>query len=273
MNSQPHPSSRRGAMLPLIAVAMVILFVAAMFAVDLARVHVTRSELRTATDAAARAAVETLGRTESESDAIDVALQIARSNVVAGQPLELDPDKIIFGAAKQNSDGTFSFQDRSSFADSSTIVNSVRVIGERTDGSPDGPVTMLFGRMFGQSSFQPVQSATATRLDRDIALVLDKSGSMAVNARFAALLNGVDVFVTELDNSVPKEFVSLTAYDTDPRKLVDMTDQLNLIKDAIAGESPGGRTGIGKAMQIGLKSLKDDSKSRGIALKSMVGDD
>ncbi len=43
------PAQRRGAMLPLLAVVMVILFVAAALSIDIARIHVTRSELRTAT--------------------------------------------------------------------------------------------------------------------------------------------------------------------------------------------------------------------------------
>jgi hypothetical protein len=51
---QTKRSARAGAMLPLIAVTMVILFVAAVLAIDIARIHVTKAELRTATDAAAR---------------------------------------------------------------------------------------------------------------------------------------------------------------------------------------------------------------------------
>ena len=267
----PTRRSRRGALLPLIAVAIVILFVAAVFAIDLARIHVTRSELRTATDAAARAAVEALGRTDSEAEAIDAAMLVARANIVAGKPLQLDPDNIVFGSAQQGSDGTFSFQNRGSLLSSGeTIFNSVRVTGERIEGSPDGPVNMLFGRLFGQTNFQPVQSATATRLDRDIGLVLDKSGSMSIGGRFEALLNGVEVFVDELEDTLPKENVSLVAYDTDPKKLVDLTDDLDSLNDAISEESPGGRTGIGKAMEVAMKSLKQDKKARKLALKSMV---
>ena len=129
---------RQGAMLPLIAVAIVILFVAAVLAIDVARMHVVRSELRTATDAAARAAVESLGRTESEADAIDAALAIARLNPVAGEPLDLDPDQIVFGSAQQNADGTFTFFAEGTGSDPNAIANSVRVLGERTSTSPNG---------------------------------------------------------------------------------------------------------------------------------------
>lgn len=262
-------------MLPLIAVTMVILFVAAVFAIDLARIHVTRSELRTATDAAARAAVENLGRTDSEAQALVAAINSAKANSVANVPLDLDPNKIFFGAAQQNSDGSFTFVSKADLQASVTdgravIANSVRVVGERIDGSPNGPVNMMFGGMFGVSTFEPVQVATATRLDRDIALVLDKSGSMNSNNRFSALKNGVDVFIKELKESNPKENVSLTVYDTFPRKLLNLTQNLDLIKTRLDEQRPGGRTGIGRAMEVALTSVQNDPQARSLALKSIV---
>ncbi len=98
-------------MLPMLAVVIVILFVAAALSVDIARVHVTRSELRTATDAAARAAVEALGREQSQDAAITAALEIANANQVAGTGLTLDPNNIRFGTASENGDGSFSFNE------------------------------------------------------------------------------------------------------------------------------------------------------------------
>lgn len=256
---------RQGAMLPLIAVVMVILFVAAVLAIDIARIHVTRSELRTATDAAARAAVEALGREQSRAAAIDAALAIAQENIVAGNGLDLDPATIQFGRSQQNLDGTFGFTE-----DDTDAINSVRVVGARTASSPDGPVNMMFGRMFGVEIFEPVQSATATRLDRDIALVLDKSGSMGSFGRFEALLNGVDVFLAELDSTTQRENVSLTVYDEFARKLVDMTTDLPQIADAIGDEVPSGFTGIGRGLALGLDSIQNDPQSRVFSLKSIV---
>lgn len=263
---------RAGAALPLIAVLLAFLFVAAVIGIDVARMHVVRSELRTATDAAARAAVEALGRTESEADAIDAALNVARLNLVAGQPLELDPSKIVFGAASQNPSGSFSFVDQADFdpEDSTTFPNSVRVLGERTADSPNGQINLLFGGIFGVDTFEPIQSATATRLDRDVSLVLDKSGSMSKNGRFKSLLAGVDVFVDELNATQPIENVSLTVYDTTPVKLLEITKDLESIRTAITAETPNGRTGIGLAMRVGLDSLLNDPNARNFALRSMV---
>ena len=262
---------RTGAMLPLIAVLIAFLFVSAVIAVDLSRIHVVRSELRTATDAAARAGVEVLGRGGSDADAIEAAVNIARLNQVAGQPLELDPSKIILGAAEQNPDGSFSFVDRANFgSDGNAFANSVQVLGERTSTSPSGQVNLIFGGLFGVDKFEPVQSATATRLDRDVALVLDKSGSMRNDNKFAGLLEAVDVFVEELEASSPVENVSLTVYDETPEKLLELTENLQEIQGAISDVDPGGFTGIGEAMLVGLNSLLNDPTRRRLALKSMI---
>ena len=257
-------SSRAGAMLPLIAVSMTILFVAAVLAIDIARIHVTRSELRTATDAAARAGVEALGREQSQSAATAAAIAIAEENLVAGNGLTLNPNDILFGTSTQKADGSFSF------VEGGPILNSVKVLGDRRSGSPDGVVPMMFGKMFGVNSFSPVQSATAARLDRDIGMVLDVSGSMGNFGRFDSLINGLDVFLVELENTIQKERVSLTVYETRPRKLVDLTENLTSISDAMDDESPGGRTGIGRALKVGLDSVLDDPLARPFALKSIV---
>ena len=260
---------RQGAMLPLIAVAIVILFVAAVFAIDVARIHVVRSELRTATDAAARAAVESLGRTESEADAIEAALAIARLNPVAGEPLDLDPDQIVFGSAQQNADGTFTFSEGTG-SDPNAIANSVRVLGERTSTSPNGEVGTFFGGLFGVDNFETTQSATATRLDRDIALVLDKSGSMNTDNRFAGLLDGVSVFVSELNASKPRENVSLIVYDIFPQKLLGLSEDLDAFLPEVNAQTPSGFTGIGRAMEVGLDSVLNDPNASRLALRSMI---
>ena len=270
--SHTYRFDRQGAALPLIAVLLVFLFVAAVIGIDVARMHVVRSELRTATDAAARAGVEAIGRTESRADAVQAALDIARLNFVGGEPLELDPDNIVFGAAVENADGSFSFVEQADFdpSDATTFANSVSVLGERTEGSPNGPINLLFGGIFGVDTFAPFQTSTATRLDRDIALVLDKSGSMAENGRFASLLDGVDVFVDELNATSPEENVSLTVYDTNPTKLLEMTKNLESIRTSLGSVQPAGFTGIGRAMRVGLDSLLNDPNSRTLALRSMI---
>ena len=60
-------SKRRGAMVVLIAMMLVILLMTVTFSVDVAYMQLSRTELRVATDAAARAAAEAFSRQQSSS--------------------------------------------------------------------------------------------------------------------------------------------------------------------------------------------------------------
>lgn len=255
---------RQGAMLPLIAVCLVILFCSVVMSIDIARIHVTRAELRTATDAAARAAAEALGRTQSIDDARNAALQVAQMNTVAGRPLTLRPDQVDFGSSVEQPDGLIGFQLNAS------PTNTVRVTGTRTADSIDGPVGLLFAPIFGLTQFEPRQIATATRLDRDIALVLDVSGSMAEDNRFGGLVNALRLFLAELEDSPQRELVSLTVYSTTGRKKVALTDDLDAIVDSFRTERPNGFTAIGEGLQLGINSVKNDPAARRFAEKTVV---
>ena len=87
-------------MLPLVAVVLIILFVSACLAIDIARIHVTRSELRTATDAAARAELNRITHPEIAR----LAEAKLRSLRQAGHPLIVYEAPLLFeaGALRQH---------------------------------------------------------------------------------------------------------------------------------------------------------------------------
>lgn len=255
---------RRGAMMVMIAFLLIILFVAAAFAIDIAYMHATRAELRTATDAAARAAAEALGRLQNSNAAIDAALRLAAANTVAGDPLLLDRNDVRLGSHRVEPDGRFRF------IEGGTPINSIRVIGERTDGSRSGPVALFFGPLFGVTKFQPVQEATSCRLDRDIALVLDVSGSMNDFGRFPALKNALRIFLRELE-AMPQECqVSLSVYSTNARQLHEMTGDFSAIERAFATQTASGFTAVGLGLRSGLRSIARDPNSRPFAFKEIL---
>jgi Mg-chelatase subunit ChlD len=223
-----------------------------------------RAELRTATDAAARAGAEALGRLESESAAIDAAVAIAAENIVFGHPLLLAPEDVVIGRNLPQSDGSFAFSPGGSPA------NAVRVTGRRQNGSPSGPVPLMFAPLFGVNQVEPVQVATAGRLDRDIALVLDVSGSMADEGRFPALQNALSVFLDELGATNQDEYVSLTKYSNTATKLQELTPNLALVESAFQSESPGGMTAIGLGLQSGLDSVLYDPAHRQLVTRSVI---
>ena len=83
-HTTPHRRlRRRGAMLILVAVLLIVLIVTVVFSVDVAYMQLTRTQLRSATDAAARAAAESLSRTQDTAQARAAAKAIATKNLVA----------------------------------------------------------------------------------------------------------------------------------------------------------------------------------------------
>lgn len=257
-------SSRAGAMLPLIAVCLVILFCSVVIGIDVARMHATRAELRTATDAAARAGAEALGRLQTREAAVTAAIQLASLNKVGGRPLTLRPSQIQVGRTVLTSGQTNQFQpDVMPF-------NAVRVIGERGSASADGSVSLFFGGMFGVREFQPIQAATACRLDRDISLVLDISGSMSDGGRMTGLKNAVRIFLDELAATPHVERVSLVVYSTTASKPLSLTENLPLVRQTLEPYQPNGMTAIGLGLQAGLNSVRNDSLARPFAEKTVL---
>src|SRR6056297_3242362 len=82
-------SRRRGAMLVLVVLCLPIILGFCVFALNVAWMQLTRSELRTATDAAARAASRMLSRRQDPDAARTAAHTAAGRNNVGGTPLLL----------------------------------------------------------------------------------------------------------------------------------------------------------------------------------------
>lgn len=257
-----NTTNRDGAMLPMVAVVIVILLVSVTIGVDIARMHLTRSELRTANDAAARAAVVEIANSEDALLAQDAAILVASRNMVAGQGLTLRRDQIEIGHAVDDGDSL-------SFVAGGTKLTSARVHGSRCSTAPDGPVDLIFGPIFGVDSFCTDLVSAATQSQRDIGLVLDVSGSMK-GERFAALEAALTSFLAVLDASPQEKRISLSVYETEARKIQNLTPDTAAISTAFSGEEAGGRTAIGKGMRRGLNSLLNDTNARQFAFKSMI---
>ncbi len=178
--------SRRGAIVPLFAILLPVLLILSSFAVNLSYMALTSTELKVATDAAARAG----GRAWSEFQDIHSAKQFAQlaaaQNKVAGAPLTLNPadgtGDIEFGFSVRSSNGygryQFSKKDASAVESGAEQANSIRINGRRLASSGSGSVSLLLGGVGATTSFEPQVSSTSTQVDRDISLVLDRSGSM-----------------------------------------------------------------------------------------------
>jgi Ca-activated chloride channel homolog len=256
--------NRCGAMIVLIAVMFTILLITLAFSVDVAYMQLSRTELRAATDAAARAGTEALSRLQSESAARAAAINIAAENKVAGIPLVITNADITLGQTAINPSGVWNFNS------GLTPENALRVSGERTSSSASGPISLFFGGMFGIYDYEPVQVAVASQLDRDIAIVVDRSGSMGSNNRWSGLSDAMDVFLTEINNTEQTEYVSLSSYSTYPANNQNLTADTSLITSAFSTLYPSGWTNIGGGLVMGTNSLKNDLLSRPYAAKTII---
>lgn len=264
---QTQSSNRRGAMLVLVVATLIILLIGAMYSVDIAYMHVVRAELRTATDAAARAGAGTLARTQNRNRAIAAAREYGLKNEVANKGLSLVANDIELGGIRP-------IGNKLEFVPNSKTLSAVRVSGHRDSKSADGPVPLFFGRAFNINSFSPNETASGAANVRDVALVLDVSGSMAEPmgsvTRIQALRQAVSVFLDELGRSSPMAQVSLSVYSTGSAELVPLTQNLNSIRSTVATLQPFGFTAIGAGLQTGVNSLINDPLTRPFAVKTIV---
>lgn len=210
---------RRGIVIPLLAVSLIMFLAMVAFSVDVSYMQLVRSELRSATDAAAKAGAESLRMNQNGNSAKVAARNMAKSNDVAGQKLDLNMNDIDLGQAIQQSDGSWTF------VNNAKPYRAVRVTS-RLDGQQNPTASLFFGPVLGVKAFQPTFTAVAAHLDLDIYLCIDRSHSMcfdfsgvdwvypsetplypdpicyppgASSSRWAGLESAVDVFLNECE--------------------------------------------------------------------------
>ena len=294
-SSRKQRATRRGAMLVLIAFCLPLLIIMAAFAVNVAWMQLVRTELRTATDAAARAAAKELSLSQNEAAARKEGQDAALRNKVAGQPLKLAAADIVFGKGAQATPTS-----RFTFTPGDPKPNAVQVTGLRTGGSASGPVNMLFTGILNTKLFEPQETAIATLLDRDICLVVDRSGSMMeslnggkdpqktcdpphpTKSRWGALAIAVNAFLDELAKTTQDERVGMVSYSSNKTECgntykistidSDLVSDLTIIRNEIKriGSKPvKGSTAISAGLDDGIKVLTG-AKARPFAIKTIV---
>lgn len=206
---RPCPRSRKGAMLVLVAVALVILLAAAAFSVDVAYMHLVREELRIATDAAAKAAVTKLSLGGTEDEARSLAVTIASKNRVAGKALTIDAANVQLGCS------TYATGSRWAFTKDATPLTAASVTVNMAGNTTPGTVNLFFGRLFGTSTFSPTRTSTAAFVRNKVCLCFDRSRSMTfdlsgINERWPTSSSG---WPTGVPSSAGAVKIGKTTYD------------------------------------------------------------
>ena len=263
---------RRGAIAVLACVLLVVLLMGAAVSIDLAYMQFTRSQLRAATDAAARAGGEALSRTDDITLARTAAKNAALQNVVAGQALTLADNQIVFGNAVVNQHGRYSF------AAGVEPFNGVQVVGDRSQNSAAGEVELFFGKLLGTTSFAPSLASTVVKgdfVERDFAVVVDRSGSMRSPAgnrqsKWQALRSALNGFFRALDETRDDEMVGLASYATNSR--LDQWLQLDYAEtqSILANIRVRGWTNIYAGINDGRRILNDTTRQRPDAKKILA---
>ncbi|WP_164103420.1 vWA domain-containing protein [Candidatus Laterigemmans baculatus] len=227
-------------------VFMLFTFVAAAaITVDFAHMQLAKTELRVATDAAAKAGAEALARTENRNQARAAAVEYARLNTVAGEPFRIRRSDVELGRLAFGSNG------RWEFVPNLEPANAVRVDGRTGGGARHSAIPLYFGQILGRDSFSPRHQATAGQQQVEICLCLDRSGSMLFDmsgeaysyapgnpylianrsmgemwrnhvspphptaSRWAVLARAVDVFLDEAADYNPPPRTSLVTWGSD----------------------------------------------------------
>jgi Flp pilus assembly protein TadG len=173
---------RKGAIVPLFLVLLPVLLILCGFAINLAYMQLVSTELKVATDAAAHAGGRAMSLSQTTDAAIEQAMVTAQTNRVGGKVLEIgteeggNPDLYVrFGtsARSNNGYGMYEFTEVSKAEVDSGAARATSVAFVSSTNLP-----LLFRAHGDFTHFTARRRSIATQVDRDIALVLDRSGSM-----------------------------------------------------------------------------------------------
>ena len=171
----------------MMAMILPVLALLAAFCINAAQMQLNRTELTVATDAAARAGGRAFSEEQTVSAAKTAAFVTAALNNVDGQPLQLQTEdsanEIEFGVTIQPDgvNGRYVFQKipTANVQSGAEFASAVRVNGRRDGGSLSGRVPLIIPGMLNADEFSANQQSVAMQVDRDISLILDRSGSMS----------------------------------------------------------------------------------------------
>ena len=190
-------SNRRGAVIPLFAILLPVLLIFCGFAINLAYMQVVSTEMKIATDCAAHAGGRAMsvsqedgtGKTLQErrdlaiEAGIGKAEELAGINRILGRQLSVGGQgsgsdiEIGFGRSIRGNNG-FGMYEYTQLPDSEVASGASRPSSLHVSANLDVQLPFRVLNTGGTTSFSPSRRSVATQVDRDVALVLDRSGSM-----------------------------------------------------------------------------------------------
>ena len=230
-------------MLVLVAVGMVVFFVAAVFSVDIAYMLMAREQLQIATDAAAKAAVVALAAGSNSTQATNTAISYAGMNQVGSGSLTITSSNVTLGRVSYVQGQPWTFN-----------ASGTPKIAARVTGSVSVP--LFFAKILGVANFSPSNTSTAAFVRNKWCLVLDRSGSMTWD------MTGTDFHYSDLGvysgwyNGFPGKWPSSPYYLTSTSRFAWLCTAANTFLTTLTN-SPGGTA----TNQVGLVTFGASASS------------
>jgi Ca-activated chloride channel homolog len=287
-------SPRQGSVLVLAAAIILMFALIGSYVINMAYVELSTTQLQVASDAVTRAAGRTFIVTGSKEKAITAARDIGKLNLVAREPLQIEDEDIVFGESVRKD-----FSSRYSFTPS-TKSNAVQVTARRSAATGDA-VKLLLPGFLSVNAVAMEKTAISTQVDVDVALVVDRSGSMAYaadekaaypplpkssppnwnfgqavppNSRWGDLEAAVSTFAKELDNSPIDIRLAVVSYSDGGKIEQSLSSNLLGSPASLAKYSKkfdSGATNIAAGLNAGGNALKSGAAgSRTGAIKVIV---
>ncbi len=166
--------SRRGVLVPLFAITLPALVLLCAVAINIAHFRMLRTELKIAADASAHAAGRAMSVYQDVDQTIAFAQLIGGMNQVGNAPFQLAPSQVVFGRSiRPNLTSRYNFTGYK-IADVRNEVVSPNSVAINAAGN----FPLLLTSIGRHSRLSLTEQSIATQVDRDVVLVLDKSGSM-----------------------------------------------------------------------------------------------
>lgn len=268
------------------------------FAINMAWMSLVDSEMQIASDTAARAAGTEFTRSQTLASARTKAKEAIQKNKVGGRVLTLTNSNIVFGVSSlvtpTSPAGIAPFTPVDvtwktlGTGPGQVWVNAIQINASQTFGFAEMPMPIP---LLSSNGYTPGATSTSTQFDRDIVLVLDRSGSMNeystdvaawspagpgqayYGSRWRELTAAVAVFNNFLSLTPQNEKISLATFSTTSSQDVALTystAEVQTMLESITNNFAGGATAIGDGIASGTSLLTDSSRNRTFAKKTMI---
>ncbi|NND98208.1 MAG: VWA domain-containing protein, partial [Pirellulaceae bacterium] len=246
-----------------------------------------KTKMQIVTDASVRAAGREYVNSADPALALAAAQQISNLNPVGTFVVPIEAGDLEFGASSRTgSNQKYTFNSGAANGNAVRLTTNALAGGS---GSAPEPFFPIFGSNF---EIRPTLSATNTQSTLDVALVVDRSGSMRnpaitgeasqpaadptevpLNSRWRDLVAAVDIFLVELESSASLEKASLDSYADTASSDVDLKFDYKPIRDKMDDFSksfPGGSTNIHDGITNGIAAVTKPGKARDWAVSVIV---